>query len=70
MTLRVERAPALAELPDDAVVTAADLARFLGVSTRTIMRSAVPRFYLTPRTPRFRVGDVKHWIAAQVRGAA
>ncbi len=70
MTLRVERGPALAELPDDAVVTVADVARFLGVSTRTVMRSAVPRFYLTPRTPRVRVGDLKRWIAAHVRGAA
>lgn len=60
----------LAEWPDDGVVDAAAVARFLGVSVRTLMRSGIPRFYLTARTPRFRVGDVRRWIAAQVRGLA
>jgi hypothetical protein len=70
VTLRAA-APSLTQLPEDAVVAAADVARYLGVSSATIMRSDLPRFYLTPRTPRFRVGDIRRWIAEQVkRGAA
>ena len=69
MTLRAS-GPSLAQLPDDAIVTTADVARYLGTSPRTIMRSTIPRVYITARTPRFRVGDVRGWIRAQTQGVA
>ncbi len=58
--------PHFAELPDDALVRAEDVARFVGCSPRTIWRAKIPSLEVTPRVHRFRVGDVRTWIAAHV----
>lgn len=68
--MRVVGAPSLAELPDDAIVTAADVARYLGVSARTVQRAPIPCLRVGPRTPRYRVGDVRAWVRSQTQGAA
>ena len=68
MTVRSLGPRSLAELPDDAIVTAADVARYLGVSVRTVMRAGIPCLRVGPRTPRYRVGDVRVWIRSQVQG--
>ena len=44
-------------------------ARWLGCSPRTVWRSGIPWVEITPRVKRFRVGDVRAWIQAHVRGA-
>ena len=69
MTLRVA-APSLAELRDDDLVDVHQVARWLGCSPRTIWRSGIPWVEITPRVKRFRVGDIRGWIRAHVRGAA
>ena len=58
--------PSLPELPDDAIVTVADVARYLGCSTRTVLRAGIPCLRVGPRTPRFRASDVRAWVAAKV----
>ncbi len=62
--------PSLAELPADALVRAEDVARFIGCSARTVQRAGIPYVAVTPRVRRYRVGDVRAWIADRVRGAA
>jgi hypothetical protein len=62
--------PSLAELPPDGLVRAADVARFIGCSARTVQRAGIPYVAVTPRVRRYRVRDVRAWIEAHVRGAA
>jgi hypothetical protein len=69
VTLRTA-GPSLAQLPDDVIVTAADVARYLGVSVRTIIRAGIPCLRVTPRTPRYRVGDLRAWIRQQTQAVA
>ena len=66
MTTRV---PSPAELHDDDLVDVHVIARWLGCSPRTVWRSGIPWVEITPRVKRFRVGDVRAWIQAHVRGA-
>jgi hypothetical protein len=70
VTLRVERPVALGELPPSAVVTAAVIARALGLSVRQVQRLRIPFIDCGPRSKRFVVGDVLHWLEQRRRGAA
>jgi hypothetical protein len=70
MTVRSLPPPSLAELRDDDVGDVRAVARWLGCSPRTIWRSGIPWIEITPRVKRFRVGDVRAWIAARVRRGA
>ncbi|HEX9487844.1 MAG TPA: hypothetical protein VF976_12315 [Gemmatimonadales bacterium] len=69
VTLRAAT-PSLAELRDDDLVDVHQVAKWIGCSERTIWRSGIPWVEITTRVKRFRVGDVRAWIAARVRGAA
>ena len=62
--------PSLAQLGSDDLVDVRTVARWIGCSERTVWRSGCPFILITPRVKRFRVADVKAWIAARVRGAA
>jgi predicted DNA-binding transcriptional regulator AlpA len=68
--MRLERSPSLVELPGDALVRAEQVAQFIGCSRDTVRRAGIPFVAITPRVKRYRVSDVRSWIAAQVRGAA
>jgi len=63
------RAPLLCELPADALVRAQDVARYIGASVRTVQRAGIPYVAITPRVRRYRVADVRAWIAAKVQAA-
>ncbi len=63
-------ARSLATLPDDELVDVGVVARWIGCSARTVWRSGIPWVRFTKRVRRFRVRDVRAWIAAHVRGAA
>jgi len=62
-------APLLCELPDDSLVRAEDVARFIGCSARTVQRAGIPYVDITPRVRRYRVADVRQWIASKVKVA-
>jgi hypothetical protein len=68
--MRLERAPSFVELPDDAVVKAEDVARYLGVSRDTVRRSKIPFVAVSPKRPRYLVRDVRRWVEQQRQGAA
>jgi len=51
-------------------VRAEDVGRFIGCSARTVRRAGIPYVEVTERVRRYRVGDVRTWIQARVRGAA
>ncbi len=72
MTLRTGAVPSLAQLAADDLVDVHVLAKAFGCSPRTIMRSAIPFVTITPRVRRYRVVDVRRWLAEHVqsRGAA
>jgi len=57
----------LAQLGPDDLVDVRAVARWVACSERTIWRSGIPWVEITPRVKRFRVADVKVWIAAHVR---
>ena len=61
--------PRLSELHGDDLVRAEDVARFIGCSSRTVQRAGIPYVDVTPRVRRYRVADVRAWIAARVRAA-
>ena len=69
MTTRLVQ-PSLAQLSADDLVDVRTVARWIGCSARTVWRSGCPFVLITARVKRFRVADVKAWIAARVRGAA
>ena len=60
----------IATLHDDDLVDVCTVARSLGCSPRTVWRAHIPFVAITPRVRRFRVRDVRAWIAGHVRGAA
>ncbi len=60
----------LVQLPDDAIATTEQVAKYLGVSIATVRRSSLPVLRVGPRCPRYRVGDVRAWVREQTRGAA
>ncbi len=60
----------LATLGDDELVDVETVAHWIGCSARTVWRSGIPWVAFTPRVRRFRVGNVRAWIAARVQGAA
>ncbi len=62
--------PSLAELSDDDLVDVHAVARWVGCSERSVWRAGIPWVEFTPRVRRFRVADVRAWVAAHVRGAA
>ncbi len=69
MTTRVG-GPSLAELRDDDVVRADQVAKWLAISVRTLQRAGIPYIAIGPRTRRYRVADVRGWLQQHVRGAA
>jgi hypothetical protein len=64
--------PSLAQLADDDLVDVHMIAKAFGCSARTIMRSDIPYIAIGPHTRRYRVVDVRRWLAEHVRsrGAA
>lgn len=62
-------------IDDDALLTDAQVSELLGNVPRSTLRAwrtrgLGPRFIrLAPRTPRYRLGDVRAWIAARAAGA-
>ncbi len=70
MTVRSLAPRSVAELPDDALVSVEEVARAFGCSPRTVWRAGIPFVAIGPRTRRFRIADVRRWIAEHVRGAA
>jgi hypothetical protein len=64
------RAVLLCELPDDALVRAEDVGRYIGCSARTVQRAGIPYVEITTRVRRYRMGDLRAWLEHQRRGAA
>ena len=64
MTTRLA-GPSLVELPGSALVKAEDVAKFIGVSVRTIQRAGIPAVTVTPRVRRYFVKDVLAWLERQ-----
>jgi len=62
-------APLLCDLSADALVRAEEVARYIGCSARTVQRAKIPYVAITPRVRRYRVADVRAWIAAKVQAA-
>ena len=63
--------PSLAQLSDDVLLDAKAVARLLGISERQVGRlEDLPFVYISPRVKRWRVADLRAWIASRVRGGA
>jgi hypothetical protein len=63
------RSVSLSQLAPDELVRAEDVGRFIGCSARTVQRAGIPYVDVRPRVRRYRVQDVREWIASRVRAA-
>ena len=55
------------ELPQDAVLTAADVAAWLKIARRQVQRLGIPWIDLGRKTPRYQVKDVLAWLETRRR---
>lgn len=54
----------------DVILTAPDVAKWLKLSARQVLRLNIPRLDLGHRCKRYRESDVKAWIQEQVKRKA
>ena len=74
--MKLTRQPAIAdrlrftELPDDVVLTPAEVGAWLQLSPRQVLRCRIPFLDLGKKSRRFRAGDVRAFLARIRREAA
>ena len=59
--------PRFGDLPQDALLTAAEVADWLKVGRRQVQRLAIPWLDLGRKTPRYQVKDVLGWLETRRR---
>ncbi len=70
MKLQARSAPRLLSAYDEDELVGADVVgQLLGLSARQVLRLGIPVVDLGPRSKRFRIGDVRQFIAARTRVA-
>ena len=70
---RIDEAPDLSKLPEDAFITRRQLARVSGFAVQTLKNWAPvnrgPQVTRVENRPRYRVGDVRRWLNATARSS-
>ncbi len=70
MKLQARSAPlSLSAYDEDTIVGADVVGQLLGLSARQVLRLGIPVVDLGPRSKRFRIGDVRQFIATRTRVA-